>query len=44
MMLDFGNNPSRLGQASAETVVAEKLEAMAKLEPINTRMKDFFDV
>lgn len=29
---------------TAESVVAEKFEAMVKLEAINSRMKDFFDI
>ena len=41
-ILDFASPV--LPAYSAETVVAEKLEAMVKLGPINTRMKDFFDV
>ena len=34
----------RLGGYSAESVVAEKFEAMVSLGSLNTRMKDFYDV
>src|SRR5260370_32969590 len=41
-LLDFGQ-PRLLGY-TAESVVAEKFQAMVELEMANTRMKDFFDV
>ena len=34
----------RLWCYSAETVIAEKFEAMVKLELLNSRMKDFYDI
>lgn len=34
----------KLWAYAPETVIAEKLEAMVRLGPANTRMKDFFDV
>lgn len=36
--------PPRLYGYSRETAIAEKFEAMVKLGPINSRMKDFFDI
>lgn len=41
-ILDFP--APRLYGYSRETAIAEKFEAMAKLGPINSRMKDFFDI
>jgi hypothetical protein len=40
----LGMNPPRLRAYPRETVVAEKLEALAKLGMVNSRMKDFFDL
>jgi hypothetical protein len=36
--------PVRIKTYPAETVVAEKVDAMVKLKSANTRMKDFYDV
>jgi predicted nucleotidyltransferase component of viral defense system len=41
-LLDFPE--PRLSGYSAESVVAEKFEAMVSLGSINTRMKDFYDI
>ncbi len=41
-LLDF--EPPILNGYSRETAVAEKFEAMVKLGPLNSRMKDFFDI
>lgn len=38
-----GDSPELLGYP-LETVIAEKFEAMIKLETVNSRMKDFFDL
>lgn len=41
-LLDF--EPARLAGYPAETVIAEKFEAMVKLGQLNSRMKDFYDI
>lgn len=41
-LLDF--EPPTLYGYSRETAMAEKFEAMVKLGPLNSRMKDFFDL
>jgi len=41
-LLDF--EPARLAGYPAETVIAEKFEAMIKLGQLNSRMKDFYDI
>lgn len=41
-ILDF--EPARLAGYPAETVIAEKFEAMVKLGQLNSRMKDFHDI
>jgi hypothetical protein len=41
-LLDFES--ARLAGYPAETVIAEKFEAMVKLGQLNSRMKDFYDI
>jgi predicted nucleotidyltransferase component of viral defense system len=38
------DDPFRINVYSIESVIAEKFEIMLKLEMINSRMKDFFDI
>lgn len=42
MLLD--QPPVELMGYTRESVVAEKFEAMVKLDELNSRMKDFFDI